>query len=79
MYVMLGTRPDLAFTVSTLSKNCSNPTPDHAIAAKRSLRYLRKTINVGITYSGQENPAITEAIAGIGSISTRITGFTDSD
>ena len=79
MYAMLGTRPDLAFTISTLSKYCSNPTPEHAIAAKRTLRYLRKTINVGITFRGQENPAIAEAVAGTSPTSTGITGFTDSD
>jgi len=79
MYAMLGTRPDLAFTVSTLSKYCSNPTPEHAIAAKRTLRYLRKTINVGIIFKGQENPAIAEAIAGASPTTTGITGFTDSD
>jgi hypothetical protein len=77
MYAMLGTRPDLAFTVSTLSKYCSNPTPEHALAVRRTLRYLRKTINVGITYGGQENLAIQEAIDGL--ITTGITGFTDSD
>ena len=77
MYAMLGTRPDLAFTVSTLSKYCSNPTPEHALAVRRTLRYLRKTINVGITYGGQENLAIQEAIDGL--ITTGITSFTDSD
>jgi hypothetical protein len=79
MYAMLGTRPDLAFTISTLSKYCSNPTPEHAIAAKRTLRYLRKTINVGITFKGQENPEIAKAVAGTGPTTTGITGFTDSD
>jgi hypothetical protein len=77
MYAMLETRPDLAFTVSTLSKYCSNPTPEHAIVAKRTLRYLRKTINVGITYRGQENPAIQEATGG--PTTAGITEFTDSD
>jgi hypothetical protein len=78
---MLGTRPDLAFTVSTLLKYCSNPTPKHAIVAKRTLRYLRKTINVGITFRGQENLVIAEAIARAETspTTTRITGFTDSD
>jgi hypothetical protein len=91
MYAMLGTRPDLTFTISTLSKYCSNPTPEHAIAAKRTLRYLRKTINVGITFRGQENPAIAEAGTEAGTeagieagaraspTTTGITGFTDSD
>jgi hypothetical protein len=77
MYIMLGTRPDLAFTISTLSKYCSNPAPEHACAAQRTLRYLQKTIYVGITYGGQENPAILEAVGG--PIITGITGFTDAD
>jgi hypothetical protein len=77
MYAMLGTRPDLPFTVSTLSKFCSNPTPKHSAAAQRTLRYLQKTINVGITYGGQENPAVDEALGK--SNLTGITGFSDSD
>ena len=77
MYMMLGTRPDLAFTVSTLSKYCSNPTPEHSIAVQRALQYLQKTSKIGITYNGQQNPAVTEVIDG--PISTGITGFTDSD
>lgn len=79
MYAMLGTRPDLAFTVSTLSKYCSNPGPTHAIAVLRVLRYLQKTATIGITYKGQENPAVTDATAGYTSMTTGITGFTDSD
>jgi hypothetical protein len=77
MYAMLGTRPDLAFTISTLSKYCSNPAPKHANTAQRTLQYLLKTINVGITFGGQENPAIQEAVGG--PIITRITSFTDAD
>ncbi len=34
MYAMLGTRPDLAHSISTLSKFCANPSPDHAAAVK---------------------------------------------
>jgi len=80
MYAMLATRPDLAFTVSTLSKYCSNPTPKHAITALRVLRYLRKTLRVGITFSGQSNPAIADVTdVTDNQLSTRITGFTDSD
>jgi hypothetical protein len=52
MYVMLGTWPDLAFTVSTLLKYCSNPAPEHAIAVQQTLWYLRKTATIGITYRG---------------------------
>jgi hypothetical protein len=57
-----------------------NLAPEHASAAQRTLRYLQKTINVGITFGGQENPAITEDIARAGTGSTTgITGFTDAD
>jgi hypothetical protein len=74
MYAMLGTRPDLTFTISALSKYCSNPTPEHSIAVQRLLQYLRKTRDTGITYSGQVNPVAGDALS-----LTGLTGFTDSD
>jgi hypothetical protein len=84
MYAMLGTRPDLAFTVSTLSKYCINPGPQHAQAVQRVFRYLKKTLDYGITFSGTLNPAIDEAIRqekplGKGLTGTTAFGFTDSD
>jgi hypothetical protein len=78
MYAMLGSQLDLAFLISTLSKYCSNPTPEHVSLAQRTLWYLQKTIDVGITFGGQENPAVTDATAGTSS-TTGITGFTDAD
>jgi hypothetical protein len=60
-------------------KFCSNPTPKHSLAAQRELRYLQKTINVGITYGGQENPAINEALKSTTLKLTGLTGFSDSD
>jgi hypothetical protein len=54
----------------------------------RVLRYLRKTYNIGITYGGQENPAINDALnihsnSNSGTSTTPkllgVTGFTDSD
>jgi len=76
---MLRTWPDLAFTISMLLKYCSNPTSKHAIAAKRTLQYLQKTINAEITFRGQENLVIAKAIARTSPTTTGITGFTDSD
>jgi hypothetical protein len=35
MYAMIGTRPDIAFVLSELSKNFSTPSKNHLIAAKR--------------------------------------------
>jgi hypothetical protein len=80
IYAMLGTRPDLAFTVSTLSKYCSNPTPKHSIVALQVLRYFQKTTDIGITYGGQENPIVDKALRNsTGLRITSLTGFSDSD
>jgi hypothetical protein len=43
MYVMIGTRPDLAASISIISQFSANPSDGHLHAAKRVLRYLRKT------------------------------------
>ena len=50
MYAMLGTRPDIAFAVSVVSRYSSNPDPGHWQAVKRIFRYLRGTINLKLTY-----------------------------
>jgi hypothetical protein len=47
MYAMLGTRPDIAFTVSLVSRHAANPTSAHMAAVKRIFQYLKCTI----TYS----------------------------
>jgi hypothetical protein len=52
MYAMLGSRPDIAFAVSMVSRFASNPTPEHVTAAKRILRYLRGTLDYQLTYRG---------------------------
>jgi hypothetical protein len=62
MYAMLGTQLDLAFTVSTLSKYCINLGLLHAQVVQRVFRYLRKTLDYGITFGGTPNLAINEAI-----------------
>jgi hypothetical protein len=81
MYAMLGTRPDLAYAVSILSQFCINPGPQHAQAVQRVLRYLKKTLDYGITYGGPQNPAIQDALPWLakGLTGTTAFGFTDSD
>jgi hypothetical protein len=79
MYVMLGTRPDLAYAVSTLSQFSINPGPEHAQAIKRVLRYLQKTVNLGILYGGTQNLAVEEALQNLGLVGINTIGFTDSD
>jgi hypothetical protein len=54
MYAMLGTRPDLAYAVSTLSQHLQRPAQSHLRAAQHVLRYLNGTLSQGITYSGSD-------------------------
>ena len=65
MYAMLGTRPDLAYVVSTLSRFNSRPIATHHVAAKRCLRYLQSTKDFGILLGGTGLP--------------HLLGYTDSD
>ena len=48
MYLMSCTRPDIAFSVSRLSRYTGNPGVDHWRAIVRVLRYLRFTRNYGL-------------------------------
>ena len=52
------TRPDIAFAVGKLCRFTSNPSPHHWIAIRRVLRYLLRTKDYGIAYSGK--PPILE-------------------
>lgn len=59
------TRPDIAFSVSVVSRYMHNPTKQHFGAAKRILRYVAGTIDYGMWYSS--------------SSTFKLIGFTDSD
>ena len=63
MYPMIQTRPDICYAVTILSRYNHNPNAKHIAAVKRVIRYLKGTLNYGITY---------------GSDST-LTGYTDAD
>ena len=53
MYAMCGTRPDIAYGVSTLSRFNHNPSSEHYNAALRILKYLEGTRNLGILYGSK--------------------------
>jgi len=55
MYAAVATRPDIAYAVNRLASFTANPTLSHWNAAKRIMRYLKGTINYGITYSKIED------------------------
>jgi Reverse transcriptase (RNA-dependent DNA polymerase) len=64
MYAMLGTRPDLAFAISVISRFSSNPTNAHWSAVKRVFRYIASTLDMGLVFRGGLQP---------------LEGYTDSD
>ena len=52
MYAMLCTRPDICYAIGIVSRFQSNPELDDWIAVKHILKYLRRTRNHMLVYSG---------------------------
>jgi hypothetical protein len=50
MYAMLGTRPDIAYTVSVVSRFATNPDQSHKAAVTQILRYLQRTANYVLVF-----------------------------
>ena len=67
MYSMIGTRPDIAYGVSLVSRFMSKPSKDHWKTVKSLLRYLKGTVEVGLVY---ESKGVEESC---------IQGYCDSD
>lgn len=55
MYLALGTRPDIAFAVSLVSRFVDCADEIHVTALKRVLKYLKGTQNYGIFYDSKVN------------------------
>ena len=55
MYLMVGTRPDLAFSIGVLAKHVQNPTMVHWEALKRVIRYVSHTKDMGLVYGANES------------------------
>ncbi|GJV51798.1 retrovirus-related pol polyprotein from transposon TNT 1-94 [Tanacetum coccineum] len=67
MYLMVCTRPDIAYAVSVVSRYLANPGKNHWEAVKWILKYLRGTANVGLVYGTDRGNYVD------------VTGFVDSD
>jgi hypothetical protein len=52
MYAMISTRPDIAFAVGKLSRFTHNPSLIHWQAVNRLFKYLKATMDFGLTYTG---------------------------
>ncbi|GJW25587.1 luminal binding protein [Tanacetum coccineum] len=68
MYAMTCTRPDIAYAVGRLSRHTSSPVKEHWDAVNRVFRYLKKTTDYGLEYSG--DPSVLEGYTD----ASRITG-----
>lgn len=58
MYAMTCTRPDIAFAVGKLSRYTSNPSAHHWQAIQRVFKYLKKTMDYSLSYTGY--PSVLE-------------------
>ncbi|XP_043471732.1 secreted RxLR effector protein 161-like [Leptopilina heterotoma] len=58
IYLVVSTRPDIAYTISVLSQFNVNPGRMHWVAAKRVLRYLRSTSDHGLTFKKTQEKLI---------------------
>ncbi|GJV82254.1 retrovirus-related pol polyprotein from transposon TNT 1-94 [Tanacetum coccineum] len=67
MYLMVCTRPYIAYAVSVVSRYLANPGKNHWEAVKWILKYLRGTTNVGLVYGTNRGNHVD------------VTGFVDSD
>ena len=50
LWLVAGARADIAYSVQTCAKFCSNPSRKHWKAALRILRYLYRTINYDLAF-----------------------------
>jgi hypothetical protein len=67
MYAACATRPDIAYSVSTLSQYSARPNSTHFGALKRVLRYLRGSTNLSLTFTGTND------------LAPQLVAYTDSD
>jgi len=58
LYIMLGTRPDIAFAVTKLAQFAANPSKEHLDKAKYILRYLAGTAKYALVYKGTSNKGL---------------------
>jgi hypothetical protein len=62
---LTNTRPDICFAVNTLSQFLVEPRHVHLVVAKHVMRYLKGTIDCGLSYDGDHNFTLS--------------GYTDAD
>src|SRR5258708_7707413 len=58
LYIMLGTRPDIAFAVTKFAQHVANPSKKHLDKVKYVLRYLASTAKYALVYNGASNKGL---------------------
>nr|GEX57920.1 retrovirus-related Pol polyprotein from transposon TNT 1-94 [Tanacetum cinerariifolium] len=58
MYLMVCTRPDIAYVVSIVSRYLTNPGKNHWEAVKWILKYLKGTADVGLVYGRDQGKPV---------------------
>ena len=58
MYTILCTRPDVSYVLSTMSRYQSDPGESHWTTVKNILKYLRRTKDAFLLYSGKEDELV---------------------
>ena len=58
LYLMIRTRPNIAFTVTHLSQFSTNPTEDHYKAAQHVCHYLVGTCDYKLVYTHEEDKGL---------------------
>ena len=82
IYIMITCRPDLCFAVGKLSRHMHDPQEQHLEWLKRTLRYLRSTIDDRLRYTKMSDSpaaAMFEDINGGRAEFSSLVGFTDAN
>jgi hypothetical protein len=53
IYIILGTRLDIAYAILVISRFSANPTEAYISAVKRVFRYLKDTLSIGLVFRGE--------------------------
>jgi hypothetical protein len=59
MWLSGRTRPDIAFAVNVLARNCNQPTERHWKGVKRVLKYLKRTNDLGVLFAWHGSAEVT--------------------
>ena len=65
-YLMVGTRPDIAYAVGVVSRNLDKPSARNIVQVKRIFRYLKGTIGNGLEFKKNEKRLVCYSDADLG-------------